>query len=102
MTRGRKPLVEPSIATHLHLPASWRTKLDLVLYSQVEGRIPKGAYQRFFLNRLVEFFDTREFDLGPYIGSLPREHLVRARPATLEQLERLLQQAQQPTSKEAA
>jgi hypothetical protein len=93
VTRGRKPLVEPSIPTHLHLPASWRTKLDLILYSPVEGRIPKGAYQRFFLNRLVEFFDTREMDLGPYLGSLPREHLLRARPATIEALTRLLQQA---------
>lgn len=95
MTRGRKPLVEPSIPTHLHLPASWRTRLDLILFSPVEGRIPKGAYQRFFLSRLVEFFDTREMDLGPYLGSLPREHLLRARPATLEALERLLQATQQ-------
>lgn len=95
MTRGRKPLVEPSIPTHLHLPASWRTRLDLVLFSPVEGRIPKGAYQRFFLDRLVEYFDTRALDLGPYLGSLPREHLVRARPATLEHLERLLQATQQ-------
>ena len=43
MTRGRKPNVEPSLATNLHLPESARTRLDLLLYSPLEGRVPKGA-----------------------------------------------------------
>lgn len=97
MTRGRKPLLERSVATNVHLPETWRTRLDLLLYSEVEDRVPKGAYQRFFLDRLQEFFGTRELDLGPYLGSLPGERAIRGRPATIEALEQYLQQ---PTSKE--
>lgn len=96
MARGRKPNVEPSVATNLHLPESARTRLDLVLFSAVEGRVPKGAYQRFFLERLSEFFDTRALDLSPYVGSLPGERVVRGHPTTLAELEVALQQGHFP------
>lgn len=93
MTRGRKPLVDPSVSTNLHLPESVRTRIDLLLFSELEGRVPKGAYQRFFLERLNDFFTTRALDLAPYLGSLPGEHVVRARPDTIEAFERVLQAA---------
>ena len=96
MTRGRRPNIEPSIATNLHLPESVRTRLDLLLFSEVEGRVPKGAYQRFFLERLSEFFSSRPLDLSPYFGSLPGERTVRGNPQTIAALEAALQQAQQP------
>jgi hypothetical protein len=99
MTRGRKPLLERSISTNVYLPESWRTKLDLLLYSEVDGRVPKGAYQRFFIDRLADFFESRALDLGPYLGTLPGERAIRGRPATIEALEQYLQQ---PTSKEPA
>lgn len=41
---------------HMHLPLSLRVKLDLYLWSELEGRVPKGAYQAFFIERLQEFF----------------------------------------------
>lgn len=94
MARGRKPAVEPSVATNLHLPESARTRLDLLLHSPLEGRVPKGAYQRFFLERLHEFFGTRQFDLSPYVGSLPGERVVRGSPETLAVLEAVLQAKQ--------
>ena len=96
MTRGRKPNIEPSIATNLHLPESVRTRLDLLLFSEVEGRVPKGAYQRFFLERLAEFFSTRPLDLSPYVGTLPGERTVRGHPQAIAVLEAALQRAQQP------
>jgi hypothetical protein len=90
VTRGRKPNIEPSVATNLHLPESMRTKLDLILFSPLESRVPKGAYQKFFLARLVEFFETKVLDLGPYLGVLPGEATVRGRPEIIASLEAAL------------
>ncbi len=50
----------------LKLPASTRTRLDLFLYSELEQRVPQGAYQNFFLERIREFFESRRLDLTPF------------------------------------
>ena len=93
MTRGRKPLTVPTVALNVALPEDWRTRLDLLLFSEFEGRVPKGAYQRFFLERLVDYFDTKPLDLAPYIGSLPGERVVRGHPLTIEALKAALEKA---------
>lgn len=98
MTRGRKPNVEPTSSINLHLPETLRTRLDLVLYSELEGRVPKGSYIRFFSARLVEFFEHRTLDLAPYLSSLPGTHVVSARPSTLDALRVALEQSQQGKS----
>jgi hypothetical protein len=95
MTRGRKPNVEPTSAINLHLPESLRARLDLVLFSELEGRVPKGSYLRFFSARLAEFFECRTLDLAPYVNALPGTHVVSARPATLDALRAALEQNQQ-------
>lgn len=38
------------------LPEDRLAKLSLHLFSQVEGRVPKGAYQKFFVDRIDEYF----------------------------------------------
>ena len=86
MTRGRRPNIEPSVATNLHLPESIRTRLDLVLFSELEGRVPKGAYQRFFLERLQEFFTTKTVDLSAVLGLPPGHGLVKMRPEAIPAL----------------
>jgi hypothetical protein len=90
MSRGRPALIERPTALNLSLPATERAKLDLLLYSELEQRIPKGAYQQFFLARLREFFSGREFDLAPYLGTLPGERTVRGSPETIASLEATL------------
>jgi len=87
MTRGRRPNIEPSVATNLHLPETIRTRLDLILFSELEGRVPKGAYQRFFLERLQEFFTTKSADLSALLGLAPGSCIVKARPEALLLLE---------------
>ena len=37
-------------------PEDIRAKLDLFLFSEVEGCVPKGAIQTFLLDRIREFF----------------------------------------------
>lgn len=48
-------IIRPSKLT-IHLPEDIRARLDLHLYSEVEGRIPFGAYQRFLSERINEYF----------------------------------------------
>ncbi len=50
----------------LVLPEDERARLDLHLWSEVEGRVPKGQYQAFFVERLREFFGWRRLDLGAW------------------------------------
>lgn len=66
MTRGAKPSLDPRVRLTLVLPETLRTRLDLLLFSELEGRVPKGNYQRFFIERLREFFEWRRLDLAPY------------------------------------
>lgn len=94
MTSGRKPNMEPSHSLHLALPQSLKVPLDLHLFSEVEGRVPKGAYMAFFSQRIVEFFASRALDLAPFVGSLPGEHVVRGKTETLAALQATLERPQ--------
>lgn len=47
-------------------PESVRALLDLALYSEVEGRVPKGAYQTFLVARVKEHFEWQSLDLTPF------------------------------------
>lgn len=54
---ARKPNLERSIALRLQLPESVRTRLDILLFSEIEGRVPRGAYQSFFIGLLTKHFE---------------------------------------------
>ncbi len=71
----------------LKLPEDERTRLDLFLYSDLESKVPFGAYQRFFLARLNEFFTWKTLDLGPYLGTTPGTFAIRGNPEVLKALE---------------
>lgn len=86
MPAGRKPSINPTISKDIHFDARLITQLDLLLYSEVEERVPRGAYQRFFNSLLVNYFETKSLDLGPYVGSLPGEAVIRGRPETIDRL----------------
>ncbi len=47
----------------LMLPTSIRARLDLFLFSSLEGRVPLGAYKAFFIERIQEFFGSRRLEL---------------------------------------
>lgn len=40
----------------LHIPEDVMTRLDLYLISLSKGKVPQGGYQRFFVERIEEFF----------------------------------------------
>jgi len=91
MTRGRPRAINPSRALTTHLDEAWMARLDLHLFSEVEGRVPKGAYQAFFNERLREFFATEALDLSPYVGALPGEQTIRGKPEALLKLAQVLE-----------
>jgi hypothetical protein len=89
MTRPRNILRPIHLQTSL--PEDVKAHLDLHLYSELEGCIPKGAYQRFFLARIEEFFQSDVIDLGEYSGIHPKgRFLIRSNKANIEQLKLLL------------
>lgn len=50
----------------ISLPGELATRLDLYLASPSQGRIPYGAHQEFFVERITEFFARLE-------ASVPKE-----------------------------
>lgn len=82
----RRPAITPNVRLHTTLPPDISARLDLWLFSEAEGRVPKGAYQEFFVARTLEFFAEKTLDLAPFLGSAPGEFVVRAPVATLAAL----------------
>ena len=58
----RPAAITPNKSLHTTLNADLAAKLDLLLYSEVEQRVPKGAYQEFLQARIQEYFSTRRID----------------------------------------
>ena len=84
----RKPELDRPTRLDLRLPESWRTRLDLLLFSEVEGRVPQGRYQEFFLSRMKEFFDHRRLNFAADEGLT---YEVSGSKEAIEALERRLQ-----------
>jgi len=59
----RKAALVPTEHLHLKLEASDRARVDLLLYSPLEGRVPKGSHKAFFEARIREFFDRESLEL---------------------------------------
>ena len=56
---ARQPDILRPIRLNTTIPGDLRARLDLHLYSEVEMRVPKGAYQRFICERIREFFEPK-------------------------------------------
>lgn len=69
----RRPNIIPSRNLTMALPEDVFTRLQLYLYSEAEQRVPQGAYQAFFVERITEFFERRAFDTGAGVIYGPAE-----------------------------
>ena len=87
---SRRPNIVPSIMLNVALPAPVHTALTLHLFSELEGRVPLGAYQRFLCERIQEFFRHRRLDLAPWAGTDPGAFVVSGAPEALCVLEKAL------------
>jgi len=89
---ARRAAVTPNRHLHTTIPADLFIKLEQYLFSDVEGRVPQGAYQSFVSKQIWEFFNHRELDLSPYInGAMPGEFVIRGNAEALAALTILLQ-----------
>lgn len=82
--------IVPSRNLHLMLAEEDATRLDLYLYSEAEQRIPHAARQKFFTQRLQEFFGWVRLDLALYIPSLPPGSIIQGPAPIIEALQRRL------------
>lgn len=58
--------LNPPTLLHVAIDQDLKDRLSLVLYSELEQTIPKGAWRRFIEARIREWFDWRQQDLAPY------------------------------------
>lgn len=57
---GRPAKIIPTVSKNIALPRDLVVRLELELYSEVEGCIPFGAQQRFFEALLREYFEKQD------------------------------------------
>lgn len=57
---SRPPNILRPVSLHLMLPEDLYARLSIHLYSQAEGRVPKGSFQKFFCERITEFFNRSQ------------------------------------------
>lgn len=84
----RRPNLDRPVKLTLVLPESVRARLDLHLFSELEGRVPQGRYQAFFLERIQEFFGWRRIDLALY--GFPEGFFTAGPKEMIEELEKEL------------
>lgn len=82
----RKKDIDERTALFLRLPQSMRGRVDLHLYSELEGCVPRGKYREFFMSLLTAFFNGKQLDLQPF--GYPPGYAVRGEKAVIEELER--------------
>jgi ferredoxin-NADP reductase len=79
----RHNIVRP-IPLNTAIPEDIRAWLDLHLFSELEGRVPKGAYQAFILRKIKEEREWRRLDLEAL--GLPAGFFVCGPPGMLDAL----------------
>jgi hypothetical protein len=78
-------IVRP-VALRTTFPADIRARLDLYLFSELEGKVPKGAYQAFLVERMREFFEHTSLDISPWLEPLGSPLYVRGSPNSIDAL----------------
>lgn len=68
----RPRLVDRPVLTRIYLPESIAARIDLMLFSDLEGRVPYAARTRFFIEAAEEKLKgmTRKESAAPTIGDL--------------------------------
>jgi hypothetical protein len=86
----RRPAVVPSEQLCVRLPADIRGWLDIYLFSEIEGRVPFGAYQAFLSRKIREEREWKQLSLEPY--GFPQGFFVVGPPTMLDTLRAALKQ----------
>jgi hypothetical protein len=57
---GRNRQVVKTIEKSVSLPSPLVDRMDLELFSPIQGRVPQGAYQQFFTTLISEYFARKD------------------------------------------
>lgn len=87
----RRPNAIPSQQLNVALPLPLYTQLSAILYSELEGRVPYGAYSRFLIDLLRGHLTAERLDLAPFTGAAPGALCVQGSPESITQLRQLLE-----------
>jgi hypothetical protein len=90
MARPRN-IVRP-VSLRTTFPEDIRGRLDLYLWSDVENKVPQGAYQQFLISRIREFFEDASLDIGPWLAPVEPPMLIRGSPRAIDALTTYLEQ----------
>ena len=91
---ARKAAITPNQHVHTTIPADLGIRVELLLHSELEGKVPRGAWQDLIVQLLTQHLDHRSLDLSPFVGALPGIHVVRAPAQTLAALSALLRRSE--------
>ena len=88
----KPPNLIPTRQLNVALPLPVFARLSLELNSDLEGRVPHGAYSRFLSELLRAHFEQSEIDLAQYLGPEipPGIYVLRGPIETIEALRRIL------------
>lgn len=95
---ARPKAVEPTERVYFHMPQSLYAKVKLALFSELESRVPYGAWAELICPLLHERFTYKTLDLAPYLGKPPGTFLIKGDPTVLASLETHLKELQHATA----
>lgn len=87
---SKRPSIVPSQQLNVALPSPLYTQLSLHLFSELEGRVPHGAYSRFLIDLLRRRFNERSLDLAPWAASAPGAWVLYGSPEAIVALTKTL------------
>ena len=90
---SKRPNLVPSQPLNTVIPLPVYTALCSHLYSELEGRVPHGAFSRFLTELLRKFFSERHLDLAPYLGCAPGALQVSGSPEAILELQQRLKES---------
>ena len=73
----------PSKQLNVAIPLPLFTRMTAELYSELECRVPHGAYSRCLIDLLQLHFAQKHLDLAPYAGTAAGACVVSGTPETL-------------------
>lgn len=79
-----------TIFLNVGLPEDVHTQLTLHLWSEMEQRVPHGAFQAFLSQLIREHFRHKSLDLAPYVNCDPGVFFVRGEASALNVLTKAL------------
>lgn len=82
MGRHRYPI--PYERIHITIPAEDKQRIEVILFSEIEQKVPRAAWQKFISARIREFLDSDTLDLTLY--GFPLGHYVRGQRGVIRDL----------------